>query len=138
MISILPKLSSLPIAALYGLISVVIILCWPLYILGRHVSVFIRTRRHIVSWQSIGSRLSDPWRRWMCVSLPRAFRRMDISTYSQALAIVILFGANIVTLRLGTNSWHAMETRAGSQAMYSHDTAMYRTQLRLPGRRSAY
>ena len=117
MLSILPKLSSLPITALYGLVSVAIILSWLLYILGRHVSVFIWCRRHIVSWQSICSRLSDPWRRWMCVNLPKAFRWMDISSYCQALTIVTLFAANIVTLRLGTKSWHVMGTRAGSLAI---------------------
>lgn len=117
MLDILPKLSSLSIPTLYGLLSAVVILCWLFYISGRYVSFYIWDRRHVVSWHSLGSRLSHPWRHWVCVSLPKGFQWIDISTYPQALTVVILFAANIVTLRLGTNSWHTARIRAGSLAI---------------------
>jgi len=117
MLDILPKLSSLSIPTLYGLLSAVIILCWLLYISGRQILFYIWDRRHVVSGYSLGSRLPHPWRHWVCVSLPRGFQWIDISTYCQALTVVILFAANIVALRLGTDSWHTARIRAGSLAI---------------------
>ena len=94
-----------------------ILLSWLLYILGRSVSLGIWHRRRLVSWHSISSQLSEPWRQWMCVYLPKLSQWIGISTFSQALAVAILIAANIVALAFRTTSWHTAKIRAGSLAV---------------------
>ena len=117
MLHILPKLESLPIPAIFGLLSAAILLSWLLYILGRFLSLGIWNRRHVASWHSISSQLSEPWRQWMCIYLPKLSPWIDVSTLSQALAIIILIAANLVALTFHTNSWRTAKIRAGSLAV---------------------
>lgn len=117
MLHILPKLASLPIPAIFGLLSAAVFLSWLLYIIGQYLSLGIWNRRHVASWHSISSQLSEPWRQWICIYLPKLSPWIDISTLSQALVVIILIAANLVALTFHTNSWRTAKIRAGSLAI---------------------
>ena len=63
-------------------------------------------QRHVISWRRL---LNSP--------LPWIFRKVDIDTYREGLAVATFFAANILGLSLWTHSWAGAQRRAGSLAV---------------------
>ena len=99
-------ISKIPIPDIYALCVAILLVIWLTYRLGHRCCCWMLEQRHVISWRRL---LNSP--------LPWIFRKVDIDTYREGLAVATLFAANILGLSLWTHSWAGAQRRAGSLAV---------------------
>ncbi|CAG8235185.1 unnamed protein product [Penicillium salamii] len=105
------------IPELYAISAFILLAIWLIYWFGRSAILGVARLHRIVSRRWIASQLPGSWRRFYFFYLPTGLRWIDISTYHQGIAIVIMFTVNIIGLTLRIDSWNEAQRRAGPFAI---------------------
>lgn len=110
-------ISDLSVPELYSIGAACFLVIWLFYWLGNDICLWIWRHRHGLSWRAANAKIPGPWQRLLFIHLPNSLRWLDISSYSQVLAVALLVAGNIFGVCFRTHSWTEAQRKAGALAV---------------------